>query len=151
MTIATRRRVSASSASAAGVVGQDRDGAARDRLAGKGAAVPARAAQRGEQKTGLDLARIGGDPGNLGIAGRGLAKQAAEVPAAAVSSVRFNPLSLQALDRQRPDHRRRCLVDRLHAENRRDALDDAAGRRRRGPPGRRIAVAFLGAVRLVDQ
>ena len=35
------------------VVGQDRDGAAGDRLAGKGAAVPARAAQCGEKKTGL--------------------------------------------------------------------------------------------------
>ena len=129
-TIATRRRVLGIERQRGGIVGQDRDSAARDRLAGKGAAIAARAAQRGEQKTGLDLARIGGDPGNLGIAGRGLQSRP-RIPAAAVSSVRFNPLSLQALDRQRPDHRRRCLVDRLHAENRPDALDDAAGRRRR--------------------
>ena len=53
-----------------GIVGQDRDRAARHRLAGKGAPVAGRAAQRGEQKAGLDAARIGGDPGDLGIAGR---------------------------------------------------------------------------------
>jgi hypothetical protein len=53
----------------AGIVGQDRDGAACDRLACESAAIATRAAQRGEQKTGLDPARIGGDPGDLGIAG----------------------------------------------------------------------------------
>ena len=36
----------------------------------KGAAVLLRAAQRGEQETWSDLARIGGDPDNLGIGRR---------------------------------------------------------------------------------
>src|SRR6266542_4943231 len=68
-----------------------------------------------------------------------------------ISSVRFNPLSLHALDRQRPGDRGRCLVDGRHAQYRRDPLDDAAGGRCHGPSGGRETMALLGAVRLVDQ
>ena len=66
--IATGGVAPRSSAERAGVVGQDRDGAARDRVADEAAAVGARAGQRGEQKAGLDLARIGGEAADLGIA-----------------------------------------------------------------------------------
>src|SRR3954453_7859571 len=68
-----------------------------------------------------------------------------------ISSIRVNPLSLQAFDRQRPDHLRRCLVNRLHAEYRRNALHEAARRRHDGPTGRRKPMACLGTVRLVDK
>ncbi len=53
-----------------GVVGQDRDGALRHGLAGKGAPVTLRTAQRGKQKTRLHLARIGGQADDLGIGER---------------------------------------------------------------------------------
>src|ERR1051325_4129460 len=68
-----------------------------------------------------------------------------------ISSVSFNPLSLQALDRQRLGHGRRCLIDRRNSQDRGDALDDAAGRRRRGPAGVRKTEALLVTVRLIDQ
>ena len=42
-----------------------------------------------------------------------------------ISSVSFNPLSLQALDRQRLGHGGRCLINRRDAQDRGDALDDA--------------------------
>src|SRR3954452_3091917 len=79
-----------------------------------------------------------------------------ETPAATdgpelISSVRFNPLSLQALDRQRLGNHGRCLVNRRNAQYRRDPLNDAAGRRRHGPAGGRVPEALLGAVRLIDQ
>src|SRR5437763_16162989 len=50
-----------------------------------------------------------------------------------ISSVSFNPLSLQALDRQRLGHGGGCLINRRAAQDRADALDDAAGRRRHAP------------------
>src|SRR6059058_3752322 len=68
-----------------------------------------------------------------------------------ISSVSFNPLSLQALDRQRLGHGGSCLIDRRDAQDRGDALDDAAGRRRHGPAGGRKTKALLVAVRLIDQ
>src|SRR5205814_8571388 len=68
-----------------------------------------------------------------------------------INSVRFNPFSLQALDRQRLSDRGRCLIDRRNAQYRRDPLDDAAGPRRPSPAGGRVTEALLGAVRLVDQ
>src|SRR5438045_1484085 len=68
-----------------------------------------------------------------------------------ISSVSFNPLSLQALDRQRLGHGGRCLINRRDAQDRGDALDDAAGRRRHGPAGGRKTEALLVAVRLIDQ
>src|SRR5207253_11525008 len=68
-----------------------------------------------------------------------------------ISSVRFNPLSLHALDRQRLGDRRRCFVDRRHAQYRRDALDDAAGGRRHGPAGGRETMALFVTVRFIDQ
>src|SRR5882724_8968025 len=68
----------------------------------------------------------------------------------AVSSVSFKPLALKTFDDQRPLHFGRCFVDGLHSENWRNALDDAAGRRRYGPARSRIAVALLVRVRFVD-
>src|SRR3984893_19254088 len=66
-----------------------------------------------------------------------------------VSSVSFKPLALEALDDQRPLHFGRGFVDRLHAENGCNALDDAAGRRGYGPARSRITVALRGGGRLV--
>src|ERR1700731_4431142 len=67
-----------------------------------------------------------------------------------VSSVSFKPLALEALDDQRPLHFGRGFVDRLHAENGGNALDDGAGRRGYGPAPSPITVALLVGVRLVD-
>src|SRR5438132_12103517 len=75
---------------------------------------------------------------------------AAGLAARPMSSVSFKPLALEALDDQRPLHFGRGFVDRLHAENGCDALDDAAGRGSYGPTGSRIAVALLVGVRFVD-
>src|SRR5947208_3117536 len=47
--------------------------------------------------------------------------------AGAISSVSFKPLALQAFDHQRPLDLGRGFVDRLHTEERRDALDYPAG------------------------
>src|SRR5207248_11711619 len=68
-----------------------------------------------------------------------------------ISSVSFNPLSLQALDRQRLGHGGGCLINRRDAQDRGDALDDAAGRRRHGPGGGRKTEALLVAVERLDQ
>ena len=126
-----------------GVVSQDRDGAAGHRIGGEGAAILSRAGQRGEEKAWANSSRVGAEADNLwieaGSGGRG-----------AVSSVSFNPLALQAVDHQRTLHIGRGFVDRLHAENGRNALDDAAGRRGYGPTRCGIAVALLVGVRFVD-
>ena len=50
-----------------GGVGQDRGRAPRYRIGGEFPSVRLRAGERGEQKAGFHLARIGGDPGDLDI------------------------------------------------------------------------------------
>src|ERR1700747_2669678 len=61
----------------------------------------------------------------------------------AISSVSFNPLALQSVHHQRPLDLGRRLVDRLHPEERRDALDYPAGCRGDCPAGGGVAVALL--------
>src|SRR5215469_3361479 len=80
-----------------------------------------------------------------------LLKNAVGAASGANSSVIFNLLAYEALDLQGLFDLGRIFVLRRDAEQRRDALDDAAGGRRDGPAGSRITVAFLVAVRLVDQ
>src|SRR5215472_12650850 len=73
----------------------------------------------------------------------------AKSPAGPISSVSFKLFALQALDRQGPDDLGRGFVDRLHAEKRRGALNDAAHRRGSGPASGRVTVTLLVGVRFV--
>src|SRR3984893_2611922 len=68
----------------------------------------------------------------------------------ASSSVSFKLFTLQALDRHCPLDLGSGFVDRLHPEERRDALNYTAGGRRHGPACGGVAVALLVRVRFVD-
>src|SRR5712691_2077862 len=68
----------------------------------------------------------------------------------ATSSVSFKLFTLQALDHQRPLDFGRGFVDRLHPEERRDALNYTAGGRRHSPTCGGVAVALFVRVRFVD-
>src|SRR5437763_11673197 len=63
-----------------------------------------------------------------------------------INSVSFNPLTLEALDRQNLDDVGRSLLDRHHPQQRCDALNDPARRRRDRTDCRSIAVILLRTV-----
>src|ERR1700761_2399003 len=67
------------------------------------------------------------------------------------NSIVFKLLAYKALDLQALFDFGRVFVLRRDAEERGDALNDPAGGRDDGPAGGCITVAFLGAVRLVNQ
>src|SRR5215831_1423191 len=68
----------------------------------------------------------------------------------AISLVSFKPLALQAFDHERALDLGQRLVDRLHSEERRHALDYPTGCRGDGPTRSGIAVALFIGVRFVD-